>query len=108
MKFSASLKCYPKIRKYVGEFAPADIRSESPFRPSGGEREGPAQREGEVGGAVYRQVGPPHPAPSPGRRGERVSGRRLAQKFILACSPKHRAPGKPYGQWRERVNLKNP
>ena len=30
-----------------------------------GEREGPAKREGEVGGAANRHVGPPHPVLSP-------------------------------------------
>src|SRR5467141_5200481 len=37
-------------------------RPSPPFR---GEREGPAKREGEVGGAANRFVGPPHPILSP-------------------------------------------
>src|SRR5438477_5082042 len=48
-----------------GGCPPADTRSKSPSPPFRGEREGPAQREGEVGGAANRIVGPPHPALSP-------------------------------------------
>jgi len=37
------------------------------------EREGPAKREGEVGAAANRHVGPsPLPSPPAGQRGERV------------------------------------
>src|SRR6266481_4158264 len=43
----------------------------NPSPPFRGEREGPARREGEVGGAAYRFVGPPHPALSPRPAGGR-------------------------------------
>jgi integrase/recombinase XerC len=42
-----------------------DPRADNPSPPFRGEREGPAQREGEVGGAAKRHIGPPHPALSP-------------------------------------------
>jgi hypothetical protein len=49
-----------------------------PLRPFWGEREGPVaqRREGEVGSAANRLVGPPHPALSPGPvwTGEMVDG----------------------------------
>ena len=38
---------------------------DSPSPPFKGERERPAKREGEVGGATNRHVGPPHPTLSP-------------------------------------------
>ena len=59
---------------------------QSPSPPFRGEREGPVAREpsahgldpwgleGEVGDAVNRLGGPPHPSLSPRRRGERVIG----------------------------------
>jgi len=70
----------------------------SPSPPFGGEREGPLAhrrcatrqaharvrregREGEVGDATNRFVGPPHPPSPPGRRGGRVSRCRLAGHF---------------------------
>src|SRR6188472_888216 len=47
----------------------------SPSPPSRGEREGPAKREGEVGGAADWVFGPPHPALSPRpARGESKMG----------------------------------
>jgi len=50
---------------------------QKPSPPFRGEREGPPKREGEVGGAANRFVGPPHPALSPRPAGERVNKRRL-------------------------------
>jgi len=43
----------------------ASSRLQKPSPPFRGEREGPPKREGEVGGAANRFVGPPHPALSP-------------------------------------------
>src|SRR5467141_2748931 len=46
---------------------------QEPLSALQGEREGPAKREGEVGGAANGLVGPPHPALSPrsaGREGK--------------------------------------
>ena len=43
--------------------------SRAPSPPFRGEREGPAQREGKVGGAANRQIAPLTPLSPPGRRG---------------------------------------
>ena len=45
----------------------ADSAERGPSPPPRGEREGPVaqRREGEVGDAAYRLVGPPHPSLSP-------------------------------------------
>jgi hypothetical protein len=61
----------------VASFPPAVTPDKSPSPPFRGEREGPAKREGEVGGAANRLDGPPHPPLSPGRRGERVNEARV-------------------------------
>ena len=53
----------------------------APLRPSGGEREGPTKREGEVGSAANRHVGPlPLPSP-PGQRWEGVNKSRFEPNF---------------------------
>ena len=51
---------------------------QSPFR---GEREGPAKREGEVGSAANRHVGPLALPSPPGQRWERVNKSRFEPNF---------------------------
>jgi len=58
---SGERKCLP-CRATEHLYQPVCKSPSPPFR---GEREGPAKREGEVGGAAIRFAGPPHPALSP-------------------------------------------
>ena len=79
----------------MNDFKPKMSRRQEPLSALQGEREGPNPPgwEGEVGGAADQHVGPPHPALSPGRRGERVkraslecarTGLKLNQPFTVA------------------------
>src|ERR1700730_3735049 len=67
---SGELNLIARLASRSTKIMPADTSPSPPFR---GEREGPAKREGEVGGggggggapAATRHVGPPHPYPLP-------------------------------------------
>jgi len=69
--FKGALKI--ELRLYDTVSTGLEVSRKEPSPPFRGEREGPAQREGEVGSAANRPGGPPHPALSPGRRGERIT-----------------------------------
>jgi KDO2-lipid IV(A) lauroyltransferase len=71
----------------AGECPPSHAWGKSPSPPFGGEREGPAKREGEVGGAASTGSSAPLALPSPpGRRGARVKAAALAGNFSRKIS----------------------